>query len=84
MERKAFDNMSLAQIDARATSEPEPTPGSTGELDRPWSQLGDEMREAGAATVGDLPTSRGDVFFDSTKAADTDPVPQAGGAADSG
>ena len=55
--------MTLEEVLERAQGEAPRQPGYPEYLDRPWSQLFDEMTMEGARTVCDLPPARVDVFF---------------------
>ena len=53
-----FEDMTVAQVHVRATSEGAVQRGKPLYADRPWTQLHDEMVDSDARTVGNLPRSR--------------------------
>ena len=53
-----FEDMTVAQVHARAGSEGTVRRGKPLYADRPWTQVRDEMIDRDARTVGDLPRSR--------------------------
>jgi hypothetical protein len=56
--RAKFEEMTVAQVRREAASEGMVQRGKPLYADRPWTQLHDEMVDAEATTVGDLPRSR--------------------------
>jgi hypothetical protein len=66
--RTKFEGMTVAQVNAQAASEGRVQRGKPLYADRAWTQLHDEMLDAGATTVGDLPRSRIRVLHAATKA----------------
>jgi hypothetical protein len=54
----SFEEMTLAQVHARAAGEGGVTRGKRVYADRPWTELRDEMMDCGVRTVGDLPRAR--------------------------
>jgi hypothetical protein len=66
VKREQFDALTVDQVRQHAAAEGPPIAGKPEFYDRPWSQLLVEMEAASAASVGELPTLRGDVFFHST------------------
>jgi hypothetical protein len=53
-----FEDMTVAQVRAQAAHEGAVQRGKPLYADRPWTQLGDEMVDSEAQTVGELPRSR--------------------------
>ena len=53
-----FEDMTVAQVRARAASEGAVQRGKPLYADRPWTQVRDEMVDSEARTVGDLPRAR--------------------------
>jgi hypothetical protein len=53
-----FEDMTVAQIQARASTEGGVQRGKRLYADRAWTQVHDEMVDYGAKRVGDLPRSR--------------------------
>jgi len=53
-----FEQMTMAQVHARAADEGGVQRGKPLYADRPWTQLRDEMHDRGAKAVSDLPRAR--------------------------
>jgi hypothetical protein len=53
-----FEDMTIAQVHARAAGEWKVQRGKALYAERPWTQLRDEMTESEVRTVGDLPRAR--------------------------
>ena len=53
-----FEDMTIAQVRARAAAEGGVQRGKPLYADRPWTQARDEMTDSGAKTVCDLPRAR--------------------------
>ena len=53
-----FEQMTMAQVSARATAEGGVQRGKPLYADRPWTQVRDEMLDRGAKAVSDLPRAR--------------------------
>jgi hypothetical protein len=53
-----FEDMTVAQVHARAAGEGAVRRGKPLYANRPWTQVRDEMVDSDARTVGDLPRSR--------------------------
>jgi hypothetical protein len=53
-----FEQMTVAQVNARATAEGGVQRGKPLYADRPWTQVRDEMLDLGAKVVSDLPRAR--------------------------
>ena len=53
-----FEQMTMAQVSARATAEVGVQRGKPLYADRPWTQVRDEMLDRGAKAVSDLPRAR--------------------------
>jgi hypothetical protein len=66
--RTKFEGMTVAQVNAQAASEGPVQRGKPLYADRSWTQLHNEMLDAGVATVGDLPRARIRVLQAATKA----------------
>ena len=56
--RTKFEDMTIAQVRTRASSEGAVQRGKPLYAGRRWTQLGDEMVDSEAGTVGDLPRAR--------------------------
>lgn len=68
MHREEFEMMSVKQVLMRARNEGPVQRGKPLYLNRPWTQLLNEMEEAEVKTVGALTAKRIDLLHDSVSA----------------
>jgi hypothetical protein len=64
-----FEDMTLAQVQARTAGEGQVQRGRPVYFERPWTQVHDEMRNAEVTTVGELPDALIDALRSATGSA---------------